>query len=547
MNHRIAHYALLAGVYALMTLPNLGSMSLWDMDEGVNAECGREMLETGTWIVPTFNYDLRTAKPVMLYWLQRFSYSAFGVNEWAARFPSVLLSLGTLLIVYELGRRMFGTRVGLLGGLALASCFEFVKLARAATPDGAFIFFSTLTLVLYWFGSREGRRSWYVPTAIAAALAVLTKGPAGVALPGLVIVLDLAWNRRLKALLDRRMIWACVAFVLVAAPWYILVATETRGAYIRAFIGHENMNRFLSPMENHRGPFFYYLVAMLVFFAPWSAVIGPTLWLAIKDARTPAADENTQANRFLLCWIVVYLVFFSLAATKLPNYIAPLYPALALLTANFLQRWAQGTFPVARWVMPAGVTGLALTGAVVVIGLLIASGAIPLNLKGLRILPDMAPWAALGLIPIGGAIAVALFLKRKQWERIPATFAIVSVVFMAILAAFPSMIVDAAKGPKALVMDSGAKQPERDIRLASLDYTQESVTFYAERRVERMYSVQAAVDFLAMPRPGYLFVPAKTWEEKIAPTAGPHRIAARHYDYGRNADILVVTNDGVQP
>src|SRR5258708_6421428 len=113
--HRIGHYVVLAAVLALVTLPNLGAMSLWDMDEGVNAECSREMMETGTWIVPTYNYDLRTAKPVMLYWLQRASYNLFGVSEWAARFPSVLASLGTVLLVYELGRRMFSPAAGLLG------------------------------------------------------------------------------------------------------------------------------------------------------------------------------------------------------------------------------------------------------------------------------------------------------------------------------------------------------------------------------------------------------------------------------------------------
>ena len=552
MTHRFAHYVLLVLVLALVALPNLGSMALWDMDEGVNAECGREMLETGTWIVPTFNYELRTAKPVMLYWLQRFSFQAFGVNEWAARFPSVLLSLGTLLLVYELGRGMFGARAGLLAGVALASSVEFVKLTRAATPDAAFIFFSTLTLAAFWFGSRNGSRRWFVPTAMAAALAVLTKGPAGLALPGLVIVLYLAWNRELKRLLDWRLAWAFWAFVLVAAPWYALVATETRGAYLRAFIGHENVNRFLAPMESHRGPFYYYVIAVILFFAPWSAVIAATIINAIRCAQRPrmATDglsESTRANRFLLVWIASYLVFFSFAATKLPNYIAPLYPALALLTADFLVRWASRELSAARWVMPAAIAGLFLTGVVVSAGFLISSGTVAVNFKGLRIMPDLAPWAALGLIPIAGGIATILLVKRNQHERVPLAWGVMAVIFIGLLAAFPTMVVDAAKGPKALVQLSGAHQPERDIRLASLEYTQESVTFYAERKVARLYTAEAAAVFLAMPRPSYLFVPAKVWDERIAAAAGPHRIAARCYDFNRNADILVVTNDGVNP
>src|SRR5947209_19539919 len=104
---RLAHYALLLAVTALTTLPNLGATSLWDMDEGVNAECAREMMEAGTWVVPTFNWELRTAKPVLLYWVQRLSYETFGVGEWQARLPAVLFGFGTVQLTYELGRRMF--------------------------------------------------------------------------------------------------------------------------------------------------------------------------------------------------------------------------------------------------------------------------------------------------------------------------------------------------------------------------------------------------------------------------------------------------------
>ena len=123
--------------------------------------------------------------------------------------------------------------------------------------------------------------------------------------------------------------------------------------------------------------------------------------------------------------------------------------------------------------------------------------------------------------------------------------AIVSVLFIGLIAAFPTLIVDAAKAPKMLVQESGAKQSDRDIRLASLDFTQQSLTFYAERRVERMASAADAAEFLAMPRPSYLFVPAKVWDEQLAKLTGPHRIAARRYDFYRHDEILVVTNDGV--
>src|SRR5580700_3073726 len=156
--HRFSHYAVLLSAMAVLTLPNLGVHSLWDVDEGVNAEAAREMMEAGTWISPLFNFELRTAKPALLYWLQMTSYSVFGVNEFAARLPSVLAGMVTVLLVYELARRMFGASTGLLAGIVLASAFEFCMLSHAATPDSTLLAFTVLTMFSFWIGSRNGGR-----------------------------------------------------------------------------------------------------------------------------------------------------------------------------------------------------------------------------------------------------------------------------------------------------------------------------------------------------------------------------------------------------
>src|SRR4051794_21745173 len=134
LQHRLAHYGLLLGVGALMFLPNLGGPSLWDLDEGRNATAAREMLESGNWVVPTFNGSLRSDKPVLLYWLQMTCYAAFGVNEFAARFPSALASLLTVLLTYELGRRMFSSLTGLLSGLMLETTILFCAAGHFANP-----------------------------------------------------------------------------------------------------------------------------------------------------------------------------------------------------------------------------------------------------------------------------------------------------------------------------------------------------------------------------------------------------------------------------
>ncbi|OWK45382.1 ArnT family glycosyltransferase [Fimbriiglobus ruber] len=592
---RFTHYLVLIAVAGLLTFPNLGAPSLWDMDEGVNAECSREMLESGTWIVPTFNWELRTAKPVMLYWIQRPFIAAFGPTEWAARLPSALLGLGTVLLVYELGRRMFDPATGLLAGVVLASAVQFSMLSHASTPDAPLIFFTVLAFYLVWIGHERGGRGWFIWPAVACGCAVLSKGPVGLGLPGLVIVLYLAWNRELYRALDWKLLAGILVFFLVAGPWYGLVAAETRGEWTRTFFGKENFGRLTVPQENHSGPPFYYLAAVIVLFAPWSCVIGVTFWYTVKAAwgrvgvlssTTPdthgereklaemrgatsveapapsedAVDAERRANRFLLCWFAVYLLVFSAAQTKLPNYIGPLYPALALLTARYLIRWSRREVVPARWIMPGAISGVALTGILVGVGFVISSGAVGPVSKGMRLFPGLETWAWVGLIPLAAAGVMAWYLWAGDRGRVVGAMAVGSVGLIGITAAGPVLVVDQYKAAKTLVLSSGAHQPDHEIRLAAVGYFQESLVFYAERKVsrgmpvegmengtpktyERPFLPEDIADFLASPLPAYLFVPETMWDQQLAAKiTSPVRIAARKYDFYRNEEILVVTN-----
>ncbi len=581
MSERYRDYAVLVAVCAVLTLPNLGAPSLWDVDEGVNAEAAREMRENDTWVIPTFNYQLRTAKPVMLYWVQRASYFAFGVSEWSARLPSVLAVWLTVLLVYELARRMFDRATGLLAGVVLVSALEVCVLAHAATPDATLLLFTVLTYYLFWTRHEGDSRKWWIATAAACGLAVLTKGPVGVALPGLVILLYFAWNRELGRLLDRKLIWAALVFLLVAGPWYGLVTAETRGAWASAFFGRENLQRFATPMENHRGPFFYHAAALLVLFAPWSAFLLGALWYGVKGARreeplspTPSPKKgggaravecssslspppflgegvggrgclsSHRAFRFLICWFAAYLVFFSAAATKLPNYMLPVYPALAVLTARFLTRWRSGELVLPKWVMPVGVAALVFTAVAVGGGLLVAGDAVKVLPAGARVFPGLGAWAVIGLIPLTAAVVMGLALRANDRPRFVRAMAVGAVAFTGLVAAFPAMKMDAYKAPKELVRASGVDDSSRDLRLAHLDWFQPSVVFYARREVADLKSAEQAAEFLAVPTPGYLFVPAKTWEQSVeAKVAVPTRIVARHYDFYRNCEIVVVTNE----
>src|SRR5437588_7457215 len=147
LNNRLGHYLLLVAVAALLILPNLGRPSLWDIDEGNNAEAAREMMESEDWVVPKFNYQLRVDKPALLYWLQIGAYRLFGINEFAARFPSALAALLALFLTYELGRRMFGAPAGLLAGVMIGSTTLFCAAAYFANPDALLTTCKLLTFV----------------------------------------------------------------------------------------------------------------------------------------------------------------------------------------------------------------------------------------------------------------------------------------------------------------------------------------------------------------------------------------------------------------
>jgi len=541
---RKRHYPLVFVVVALLTWPNLGTPALWDMDEGVNAECAREMMESGTWIVPTFNWELRSAKPVLLYWLQRFSYTALGVNEFSARLPAAILAMVTCLTVYELARRMFDAITGLLAAIVLISAIQFNLLSHAATPDAPLIVFTVLTFAMVWMMHEHGSRNWLIWPALPCGLAVLAKGPVGLGIPALAFVAYFLWNREWKRLFDHRLSYGVWIFAAVVVPWVGFVAAETRGEWLFKFVRNENINRMAIAQENHAGPWYYYLLCLIVLFAPWSSILGGTFWYAVKGTRRNDGELTTpmRANRFLLCWIAAYVLPFSFFATKLPNYIAPVYPALAILTARFLMQWLRKEIAPRRWFWWAAVAGMALTGMAFLIGFMVLSGVVPLEVKGLRTFPGLELWAWVGLFPLVAAAVMAWAIVTDRRRVVPIAMSVAACGLVGFVAGGAALVIDEYKAAKTLVLTSGARQPEAEIRLATLNYfaDSQSIVFYAERRVAVMKDTAEAKQFLSMPLESYLFIPEPIWLDQFA--GSPHRIAARKYDFTRNTVILVVCN-----
>jgi 4-amino-4-deoxy-L-arabinose transferase-like glycosyltransferase len=543
VDNRVGHWLLLAATWSVLCLPRLGGPSLWDIDEGNNGDCAREMYESGDWVVPRFNNQTRYDKPVLLYWLQAACYSAFGVNEFAARLPSAVAALFALLVTCELGRGLFGKRAGLLAALILASSVSFSASAHFANPDALLDLFTALSLYCWWSNFAKRGRGWSVAAAAASGLGVLAKGPVGLLLPGAVVVLFIAWRRDWPRLLDRRLLWAVLAFLVAAAPWYVWVGVETKGQWLIEFWQQHHYRRMTEALENHRGPLFYYVPVLLAGFAPWSIFLGPTAWLAWRGARAAAQGAERPAFQFLICWFAVFFAFFSVVSTKLPNYILPSYPAVAVLTGCFLDKWLRGDVALPAWVLRASMVCLALMGVGVVAGLLIASGVLPLPLNRGRFLPGLERCAVLGMMWVAGALLGAWFLRRGRRGGVVVTLAVVAVGFSVGAGAWGALSVDRYKAPRELARALPPDYSHRDIRVATFDYFQPSLVFYCGREVARLDNVWRLLELLQGPLPAYIALPAPAWEEICKALPGTYRVVIRHYDLYAGKDVVLVSNE----
>ena len=333
IGNRIAFGALLL-LCAGALFVKLGAPALFDPDEGRNAEKAREILLLHDWITPHENFAVVLDKPIFYYWLVAASYRAFGVSEWSARLPSALAGLGCVALIFFFARRFFGFWEGLWSSLILVTSLEFYLLARIVIFDMTLTFFTTLSLFSFFSALREEksrrRTSWLGLMYVCLAAATLVKGPIGVVLPGIVALAYLLICRKLFLLRELGLHFGIPLFVALVAPWYYEVERLNPG-YLRYFFWEENFLRYLTPHFNRTQGWYYFFLVLAVGFLPW------TLWIpkALREAWRGRRDETML---FLLLWTVLPFIFFSFSSAKLPHYILPIFPPLALLSGISLER-----------------------------------------------------------------------------------------------------------------------------------------------------------------------------------------------------------------
>lgn len=310
-----------------MLFYRLGGPALFEPDEGRNAEKAREILLLNDWLTPHENFYPVLDKPMFFYGLIALAYKLVGVNEWAARLPSALAALGCILLVYFFARRLWGEWEARWSALVLVTSLGFFGFARIVIFDMTLTAFMTLALCAFYQASHTSKpqASWGLCLLlyVALAAATLTKGLIGIGLPGMIFFFYLLCTKGWSRLAKIRLLPGILVFLALVIPWY--AAAELRHAgYLRYYLWDEHFGRFGTPAFDRAAPWYFYLYIAPLGLLPWSFLLPS----AAKYYRQRNLDGRTL---WLLLWAFLPMLFFSLSKSKLPQYILPSFPALAIL------------------------------------------------------------------------------------------------------------------------------------------------------------------------------------------------------------------------
>jgi 4-amino-4-deoxy-L-arabinose transferase-like glycosyltransferase len=329
------HIAFLAAL-CLPYCINLGTSSIWDANEAFYAETPREMLESGDYLAPRFNFEPRAQKPPLTYWAILASYKLFGISEFAVRLPIALAAIGVLLFSYGIARMLFNPRAALIAAAVTATVARIFILARRLPIDILLMFFLMGTL-FFLVRAILGRKthSWAL-AYLFAGLGFLTKGPIALLIPGAACLLWALWGRRLK-FGETHPVMGVAILILVTLPWYAAIFLAHGWAYIEPFFLRDNIGRFASDILGpSRGPLYYFPVAATDFF-PWSILALWAVYL-LWIFRKALQPLKSLAFGLPLIWCLCVFFLFSLSKNKQEYYIAPIYPVAAIILSGVLDK-----------------------------------------------------------------------------------------------------------------------------------------------------------------------------------------------------------------
>lgn len=487
---RSTHFLLLLVVAACMFFVGIGRLALIEPDEGRNAEVAREMLAMGDWITPHFNNFSYLDKPPVFFWAIASSFKVAGFSEASARFPSAMAALLTVFLAWFLARRMFGDLTGLYSGIVLATSPLIVVFAREVIFDMTLTLFVTGAMVSYWMRESGYGRPKLLDVLFFAALglATLTKGPVGFLLPLLSIGVYLSLRGKLVRLKDLNWLVGLVTFFAITLPWFIAVSIRHPDFPKYAF-WQESLERFATGQSHRGGAIYYYLIIYLAGFLPWSFFL---LYAALHRVRAwrDLRRDDLSPVLFLVSWVGVIFVFFSISQSKLPGYFLPAIIPLSILMGKVWTERSSSTGGQAPDWLTGGFATLIALGIIIAAAphfehFLFPHGRLQKKMPH-DVLALLGPTMLYTGISLGALGIIGRNLCARAREKGPTIliFALVACCFPLMLLRWvrPLELFASAKSSKALA-ETVLGSPQRDLPIYGYYYFRTGLPFYLRRPV----------------------------------------------------------------
>jgi 4-amino-4-deoxy-L-arabinose transferase-like glycosyltransferase len=511
LNYRTRLLILALGLSAAPYFVNLGTSSLWDTNEAFYAETPREMIESGNFTDPTFNYLPRLNKPPLSYWIVAGSYRLFGISEGAERVPIALGAVILMATAFALGRAAASSEAGLISAIALAANPRFLFFARRIIIDVYIAMFLALALLFFALalratdrGERFRRGLYLVMMYVAIGLAVITKGPVGVVLPAFTFLLFVLITKRFSLFREMMLPAGLVLVAVIVLPWYVSVYVNHGWRYIATFLLGDNLSRYTGGTWGPSRSVFFYVPVLLGDLFPWSLLLIPALattllaglrriWdraLGWSGRVLGAGAERKEfagglevlklagnTNLLLFLWVVSIVAFFSLSKGKEDLYVLPIYPAAMAIVGVLLSRFfdeaattSNFTNLVSRILVVTGIAVLA-TGC----ALLYFRGIVPASLHLAGVVP-----ISVAAICGGGMIVLALVMRRRFVAVLAMMLTMAAINWVIVLQMVPDYERFQPVRPIAEIIRSraGAKA-----RICYFKYPAPSLVYYLNRRI----------------------------------------------------------------
>jgi 4-amino-4-deoxy-L-arabinose transferase-like glycosyltransferase len=467
----------------ILTFYRLGAGTLWDQDETKYAQVAREILQTGDPITLHVNGSPWYVHPPLYMWLVAATGKVFGFSTFTVRFWSGAASVLAVYATMLLGRALFNVRTGILAGAVLAVTFHFLVQSRLAVFDTVLLAFMLLAAYGAVRGYQRGRAGDYLAFFIFAGLATATKGPIGIVLPGLVMMAFVtarrAWGRW------REVPWAAglVLYAVIGLSWYAAETLLHGALFVKTVLGYYGVGRFFGVVEDQAGPWYYYAPILVLGAFPWTA-----FWPAagVWHARRLRHDGSL----FVVLWCGIVIVFYSVAQTKLPNYVLPVYPLAAIGIAALWDRLLERPDTRAPWWPLASAGLLVVLVAALELGIAHYLGQLyPAQYREFSgaLLPSAITLAA------GVAVAVAFLAAGRRAAGLIALCAAMAVTWLAVIAWVVPLVEAQKPMPAAAEAVARAWRPGDRVLGYRLDIYS-SLIYYSGHPVEWINSPAALVD-----------------------------------------------------